>query len=239
MYRTLPDYICKDTTSGRGDLHTLVQDGSLSSFLVHFGSRWYSSACVILAAGRSQEWWLSASYMDTRLRHIWYLLASYMILACVIYDALSCHVECRLRPNMPPASTLYADIWNHLSWCCYTLGEWGIFMLPSRRETATISANGGGWSYTLSERLNVKCLIIRWIDLKNGPYTIPYIVIYILYYTFYTIRKRVWEFFFRKRMTKKAKNSRFELLFWVSSDCGSRWLFVAFVRKCENGGFEK
>ena len=42
-----------------------------------------------------------------------------------------------------------------------------------------------------------------------------------------------------KRMTKKAKNSRFELLFWVSSGCGSRWLLVAFVRKCENGGFEK
>ena len=195
MYRTLPDYICKDTTSGRGELHTLVQDGSLSSFLVHFGSRWYSSACVILAAGRSQEWWLSASYMilayviyDTCLRHIWYLPASYMILACVIYDALSCHVECRLRPNMPPASTLYADIWNHLSWCCYTLGEWGIFMLPSRRETATISANGGGWSYTLSERLNVKCLIIRWIDSIKWPlyYTIYsniYTLLYFLYYT--------------------------------------------------------
>ena len=45
---------------------------------------------------------------------------------------------------MPPASTLYADIRNHLSWRCYTLGEWVIFMLPSRRETATISANGGG-----------------------------------------------------------------------------------------------
>ena len=45
--------------------------------------------------------------------------------------------------------------------------------------------------------------------------------------------------FSRKRMTKKARNSRFELLFWVSSGCGSRWLFVAFVRKCENGGFEK
>ena len=37
---------------------------------------------------------------------------------------------------MPPASTLYADIRNHLSWRCYTLGEWVIFMLPSRRETA-------------------------------------------------------------------------------------------------------
>ena len=24
-----------------------------------------------------------------------------------------------------------------------------------------------------------------------------------------------------------------------SSGCGSRWLFVAFVRKCENGGFDK
>ena len=31
-------------------------------------------------------------------------------------------------------------------------------------------------------------------------------------------------------MNKKAKNSRFELLFWVSSGCGSRWLFVAFVK---------
>ena len=173
MYRTLPDYICKDTTSGRGDLHTLVQDGSLSSFLVHFGSRWYSFVCVIY---------------DDRLRHIWYSPASYMILASVIYDALSCHVECRLRPNMPPASTLYADIRNHLSWRCYTLGEWVVFMLPSRRETATISANGGGWSYTLSEMLNAKCLIIRWIDLKKCPlyYTIYsniYTLLYFLYYT--------------------------------------------------------
>ena len=113
---------------------------------------------------------------------------SYMILASVIYDALSCHIGCRLMPNMPPASILYADIRNHLSWCCYTLGEWVIFMLPSRRETATISANGGGWSYTLSERLNVKCLIIRWIDSIKWPlyYTIYsniYTLLYFLYYT--------------------------------------------------------
>ena len=113
-------------------------------------------------------WWLPASYMmnayviyDTCLRHIWYLPASYMIPVCVIYDAGSCHIGCRLMPNMPPASTLYADIRKHLSWRCYTLGEWVIFMLPSWRETATISANGGCWSYTLSERLNAKYLIIR------------------------------------------------------------------------------
>ena len=98
---------------------------------------------------------------DERLRHIWYLPASYMIPVCVIYDAGSCHIGCRLMPNMPPASTLYADIRKHLSWRCYTLGEWVIFMLPSWRETATISANGGCWSYTLSERLNAKYLIIR------------------------------------------------------------------------------
>ena len=118
----------------------LVQDGTLSPL------SYMMIACVIY---------------DDRLRHIWYSPASYMILASVIYDALSCHVECRLMPDMPPASTLYADIWNHLSWCCYTLGEWVIFMLLSRRETATISANGGGWSYTLSERWNAKYLIIR------------------------------------------------------------------------------
>ena len=168
MYRTLPDYICIDTTSGRGDLHTLVQDGSLSSFLVHFGSRWYSFVCVIYDDRLRHIWWSLTSYMmiayviyDDRLRHIWWLLTSYMILASVIYDALSCHIGCRLMPNMPLASTLYADIWNHLSWRCYTLGEWVVFMLPSRRETATISANGGGWSYTLSERRNAKYLIIR------------------------------------------------------------------------------
>ena len=103
---------------------------------------------------------LSAIYDDC-LRHIWWTLTSYMILACVIYDAGSCHIGCRLMPNMPPASTLYADIRKHLSWRCYTLGEWVIFMLPSWRETATISANGGCWSYTLSERLNAKYLIIR------------------------------------------------------------------------------
>ena len=173
MYRTLPDYICKDTTSGRGDLHTLVQDGSLSSFLVHFGSRWYSFVCVIY---------------DDRLRHIWWLLTSYMILASVIYDASSCRIWRRLMPNMPLASTLYADVWTHLSWRCYTLGEWVVFMLPSRRETATVSANGGGWSYTLSERLNAKYLIIRWIGLRKWPlyYTIYsniYTLLYFLYYT--------------------------------------------------------
>ena len=158
---------------------------------VLFGSLWFKmvlfSLCHISCWKKPRMMVVCVIY-DTRLRHIWYLLASYMILACVIYDALSCHVECRLRPNMPPASTLYADIWNHLSWCCYTLGEWGIFMLPSRRETATISANGGGWSYTLSERLNVKCLIIRWIDSIKWPlyYTIYsniYTLLYFLYYT--------------------------------------------------------
>ena len=167
MYRTLPDYICKDTTSGRGELHTLVQDGTLSSV------SYMMIAYVIY---------------DTCLRHIWWLLTSYMMIASVIYDALSCHIGCRLMPNMPPASILYADIRNHLSWCCYTLGEWVVFMLPSRRETATISANGGGLSYTLSERLNVKCLIIRWIDLRKWPlyYTIYsniYTLLYFLYYT--------------------------------------------------------
>lgn len=29
-----------------------------------------------------------------------------MILACVIYDASSCHIRYRLMPNMPPASTI-------------------------------------------------------------------------------------------------------------------------------------
>ena len=125
---------------------------------------------------------------DERLRHIWYLPASYMIPVCVIYDAGSCHIGCRLMPNMPPASTLYADIRKHLSWRCYTLGEWVIFMLPSRRETATISANGGCWSYTLSERLNAKYMIVRWIDLRKWPlyYTIYsniYTLLYFLYYT--------------------------------------------------------
>ena len=120
--------------------------------------------------------------------HIWWLLTSYMMQAYAVYGVGWCYIECRLRPNMPPASTLYANIRNHLSWCCYTLGEWVIFMLPSRRETATISANGGGWSYTLSERLNVKCLIIRWIDLRKWPlyYTIYsniYTLLYFLYYT--------------------------------------------------------
>ena len=195
MYRTLPDYICKDTTSGRGDLHTLVQDGSLSSFLVHFGSRWYSFVCVIYDDRLRHIWYSPASYMilasviyDTRLRHIWWLPASYMMQAHAVYGVGWCHIGCRLMPDMPPASTLYADVWTHLAWRCYTLGEWVVFMLPFRRETATISANGGGWSYTLSERLNVKCLIIRWIDLRKWPlyYTIYsniYTLLYFLYYT--------------------------------------------------------
>ena len=142
--------------------------------IAHFGSRWFTFVLFgslwfkMVLFRLCHIWWLLTSYMilasviyDTRQRHIWYLPASYMILASVIYDALSCYIECRLMPNMPPASTLYANIWNHLSWCCYTLGEWVIFMLPSRRETATISANGGGWSYTLSERRSAKYLIVR------------------------------------------------------------------------------
>ena len=142
--------------------------------IAHFGSRWFTFVLFgslwfkMVLFRLCHIWWLLTSYMmiayviyDTRQRHIWYSPASYMILASVIYDALSCHIGCRLMPDMPPASTLYADIRNHLSWCCYTLREWVIFMLPSRRETATISANGGGWSYTLSERRNAKCLIIR------------------------------------------------------------------------------
>ena len=146
---------------------TLVQDGTLSSVS-------YMMIAYVI-------------YGDC-LRHIWYLPASYMMHTHAVYGVGWCHIECRLMPNMPPASILYADIWNHLSWCCYTLGEWVIFMLLSRRETATISANGGGWSYTLSERLNVKCLIIRWIDLRKWPlyYTIYsniYTLLYFLYYT--------------------------------------------------------
>ena len=39
---------------------------------------------------------------------------------------------------------------------------------------------------------------------KNGSYTIPYIVIYILYYTFYTIRKRMWEIFFFRNFDGKC-----------------------------------
>ena len=167
----------------------------------HFGSRWFTFVLFgslwfkMVLFRLCHIWWSLTSYMilasviyDTRLRHIWWLPASYMILASVIYDALSCHIGCRLMPDMPPASTLYADVWTHLAWRCYTLGEWVVFMLPFRRETATISANGGGWSYTLSERLNVKCLIIRWIDLRKWPlyYTIYsniYTLLYFLYYT--------------------------------------------------------
>ena len=145
----------------------------------HFGPRWFTFVLF------GSLWFKMVLF---RLCHIWYLPASYMMQAHAVYGVGSCHIGCRLMPNMPPASILYADIWNHLSWCCYTLGEWVIFMLPSRRETATISANGGGWSYTLSERLNAKCLIIRWIDLKKWPlyYTIYsniYTLLYFLYYT--------------------------------------------------------
>ena len=195
MYRTLPDYIYKDTISGRGELHTLNQDGSLSSFLVLFGSRWYSSACIILAAGRSLEWWLAASYMilvcviyDDRLRHIWCKPTSYMMQAHAIHGVNWCRIGCRLMPNMPPSCTLDTDVWRHLSWGCYTLVEWVIFMLPSRRETATLSVNGGGWSYTLSEWWKIKCLIMKRIDSKKWPlyYTIYsniYTLLYFLYYT--------------------------------------------------------
>ena len=142
--------------------------------IAHFGPRWFTFVLFgsfwfkMVLFRLCHIWYLPVSYMmiayviyDDRLRHIWWSLTSYMILASVIYDALSCHIEGRLMSNMPPASTLYADIWNHLSWRCYTLGEWVIFMLPSQRETATLSVNGGGWSYTLSEKLNAKYLIIR------------------------------------------------------------------------------
>ena len=169
--------------------------------IAHFGPRWFTFVLfgsfwfkMVLFCLYHISCWQKPRMMvvcvmyDDRLRHIWYLPASYMILASVIYDALSCHIEGRLMSNMPPASTLYADIWNHLSWRCYTLGEWVIFMLPSRRETATLSVNGGGWSYTLSERLNAKYLIIRWIGLRKWPlyYTIYsniYTLLYFLYYT--------------------------------------------------------
>ena len=145
----------------------------------HFGPRWFTFVLF------GSLWFKMVLF---RLRHIWWSLTSYMMIAYVIYDASSCRIWRRLMPNMPPASTLYADIRNHLSWRCYTLGEWVIFMLPSRRETATISANGGGWSYTLSERLNAKYMIVRWIDLRKWPlyYTIYsniYTLLYFLYYT--------------------------------------------------------
>ena len=152
MYRTLPDYICKDTTSGRGDLHTLVQDGSLSSFLVHFGSRWYSSACVILAAGRSQEWWLSASYMilayviyDTCLRHIWYLPASYMMHSHAMLSVGWGPICLLQAPYMPISETIFpgvATLSGSGGFLCYHLGE---KQLPSRRmgvAEATFLARG-------------------------------------------------------------------------------------------------
>ena len=131
---------------------------------VLFGSLWFKMVLFRLC----HIWWLLTSYMmivyviyDTRQRHIWYLPASYMMQAHAVYGVGSCHIGCRLMPDMAPASSLYADVWTHLAWRCYTLGEWVVFMLPFRRETATISANGGGWSYTLSERWNAKCLIIK------------------------------------------------------------------------------
>ena len=37
---------------------------------------------------------------------------------------------------------------------------------------------------------------------------------------------KAYRLFFLKRLIKKAKNSRLELLFWVSRGCGSRWLQV-------------
>ena len=169
--------------------------------IAHFGSRWFTFVLFgslwfkMVLFRLCHIWWSLTSYMmiayviyDDCLRHIWYLPASYMMQAHAVYGVGWCHIGCRLMPDMPLASTLYADVWTHLSWRCYTLGEWVVFMLPFRRETATISANGGGWSYTLSERRNAKCLIIRWIDLKKCPlyYTIYsniYTLLYFLYYT--------------------------------------------------------
>ena len=121
--------------------------------IAHFGPRWFTFVLfgslwfkMVLFRPPDMGWgWypsevdVSDPYPDFE-RHIWWSPASYMMIAYVIYDASLCHIWHRLMPNMPPVCTQYADVWRHLSWRCYTLGEWVIFMLPSRRETATLSA---------------------------------------------------------------------------------------------------
>ena len=119
---------------------------------VLFGSRWYSSACVILAAGRSQEWWLSASYMilayviyDTCLRHIWYLPASYMMHSHAMLSVGWGPICLLQAPYMPISETIFpgvATLSGSGGFLCYHLGE---KQLPSRRmgvAEATLLARG-------------------------------------------------------------------------------------------------
>ena len=97
-------------------------------------------------------WWLPASYMmnayviyDTCLRHIWYLSASYMMQAHAILGVGWCPICLLQAPYMPISENIFPGVatLSGSGWfLCYHLGE---KQLPSRRmgvAEATLSARG-------------------------------------------------------------------------------------------------
>ena len=115
---------------------------------VLFGSLWFKMVLFRLC----HIWWSLASYMilasviyDTRQRHIWYLPASYMMHSHAISGVGWCPI-CHLQASyMPISETIFPGVatLSGSGWfLCYHLGE---KQLPSRRmgvAEATLSARG-------------------------------------------------------------------------------------------------
>ena len=124
----------------------------------HFGSRWFTFVLLgslwfkMVLFRLCHIWWSLASYMilasviyDDCLRHIWYLPASYMMHSHAILGVGWCPI-CHLQASyMPISETIFPGVatLSGSGWfLCYHLGE---KQLPSRRmgvAEATLLARG-------------------------------------------------------------------------------------------------